>query len=343
MTFHLSCRSLITLLLVCSHVGCASEKPDSADDALKSLTYELSLNEGNLKIINLYQKQALIFRELAGAPDDQFVNRMVAEIYEPYKSFWAKYCCRNAPTFEHVVRSARASLETRIEERLPELLELDLNTLYENAAEKLHQMTGRTAKGTWYLVFSLGMTNLGAVGGGDMIIDFTHPETELQDLVLFMPHELTHQIMGLREGDPDEGTVLDRILSEGFATYVGYRFWGAEHTEAENLVYSEREWQWALENERRIFDKAREHLSSRDKADEQLFGDREARLFEGAPGAIGYFIGFRVIQAYVAKHGDESWVDLFDMPLKQILEQSGHGSMLILTHRPNPTGETTRS
>ena len=314
----------VLLLTVCVQTTAVAGDSHVEPDALQSMAFELSLQDGNLKVINLYKKQALILRELAGAPDDQVVARMVREIYDPYKPFWAKYCCKNEETFAHVARTTREGLEKRLQERLPELMQIDLNALFEGAASKLHGMTGRTAKGTWYLVFSVGMTDLGGVGGSDMIIDFTHPETELKDLIVLMPHELTHQIMGAAKSDPDSGTVLARILSEGFATYAGYRFFGEEHTEAENLLYTEDEWQWALENEKRIFAEARKYLYSTAKADENRFGLRDIQLIEGGPGAIGYFIGFRIVQAYVARHGSDSWVDLFDLSLKDTLAESGY-------------------
>lgn len=41
-------------------------------------------------------------------------------------------------------------------------------------------------------------------------------------------------------------------------------------------------------------------------------------------GAAGYIIGLRVVQAWVAAHGADSWQDIYDLPVAEVLERSGY-------------------
>jgi uncharacterized protein YjaZ len=45
---------------------------------------------------------------------------------------------------------------------------------------------------------------------------------------------------------------------------------------------------------------------------------------DGGPAAGGYFIGFRIVSAYVARHGPKSWADLIGMAPRDVLRRSGY-------------------
>jgi len=52
------------------------------------------------------------------------------------------------------------------------------------------------------------------------------------------------------------------------------------------------------------------------------FGSRNAKIKENLPGAIGYFIGFKIVEEYVLKHGSESWKDIYTLSSEEVLEKS---------------------
>ena len=43
------------------------------------------------------------------------------------------------------------------------------------------------------------------------------------------------------------------------------------------------------------------------------------------PGETGYFLGYQIVAAYVQSHGTDSWKQLYDLPVAQILRASGLG------------------
>jgi len=69
---------------------------------------------------------------------------------------------------------------------------------------------------------------------------------------------------------------------------------------------------------------ARPYLGSRIRADLNRFASRSERLIDSGPPAVAYFLGFRIVQAYVTKHGAASWTDLIDLPVRQVLSRSGY-------------------
>jgi uncharacterized protein YjaZ len=89
-------------------------------------------------------------------------------------------------------------------------------------------------------------------------------------------------------------------------------------------MYSDAEWEWALAHERELVAAVRPLLGSRARADTDLIASRSSHLIEGAPGATGYFLGLRIVEAYVARHGTDSWKDLYDLPAGVVLRRSGY-------------------
>ena len=63
---------------------------------------------------------------------------------------------------------------------------------------------------------------------------------------------------------------------------------------------------------------------SRVKADDYRLRARNQRLLVGGPTAVGYFLGFRIIEAYAAHHGAASWIDAMDLPAREVLVRSGY-------------------
>ena len=91
------------------------------------------------------------------------------------------------------------------------------------------------------------------------------------------------------------------------------------------LVYSEDEWLWCIANEEKIYTKAKTYLYSNKRSDVNAFASRSSKLLTDGPSALGYFIGFRICQAYVEKYGEQAWKDIYHLPVRKVLELSGYG------------------
>ena len=309
--------------------GSAASRPAAADSALAArlaaVPAELRLAGGDLHVVNLYKLQAEVLLASAGEPADTAIDRLVHAVYTPYTVFWNGYLGD-----ETAFREWAADLLDPghpIHSRVEPLLDVALDHRFDDGVAWIDSTTGRRPAGTWYIVFGPGWTDMGGLTGIGMVADFSRMEPDSAAIAGILPHELTHQVQGAsptRAADPDAGTVLDRVIGEGFASYVAWVYAADRRTAAQALGYSEAEWSWAVAHEAQLMAALRPILASSTRDDIDLIAARNAQLIKDSPGAAGYFVGFRIVQAYVERHGADSWKDLYDLPVRQVLERSGY-------------------
>ena len=299
----------------------AAEPVPDISHALAGIPDERTLADGDLRIVNLYATQGRILREMAGAPRRDIVQRLVDEVWRPHPEFWAGYLGD-----KRAFRAWAADLldpAHAVHHRMAALIDVELDRRFTEGADWMRRVTGRRPAGTWYLVFGPGWTDMGGLSDIGMVADFTRMEADSAAIASILPHELTHQVQGAAT-DPDAGTVLHRIVSEGFASYVAFVYGGGSISPARALHYSDAEWRWALEHERELFREVEPMLESRDRADVDRVASRGVSLIQGAPGAAGYFLGLRIVERYVAARGPDSWMELYDLPVRDVLRRSGY-------------------
>jgi uncharacterized protein YjaZ len=202
------------------------------------------------------------------------------------------------------------------------VLHLDLNDLFTRSSNWVYKVSGKQPRGTWYVVFGPGWTNMGGLTDIGMVLDFTRQQEDRQAIEFVLPHELTHVVSGSRAKDPDQGAVLGRIVNEGLASYAGYIYAAGRQTPAQSLGYTQDEWEWALAHESELIVAARPYLASKERKDDDRLARRNERLLGGGPAAAGYFLGFRIIEQYVEKRGAESWTEAIDLPVREVLKRS---------------------
>jgi uncharacterized protein YjaZ len=117
---------------------------------------------------------------------------------------------------------------------------------------------------------------------------------------------------------------MGSIIGEGFAVYMNKLYWKNKYSLAANLGYSEAELEECKRQEEAIKEVFDKNKFTTDKEEINKFRSRSFRLKEKLPGAIGYYIGYRIIEAYVKKHGRTAWKDVFKKAPKEIYELSGY-------------------
>ena len=127
-----------------------------------------------------------------------------------------------------------------------------------------------------------------------------------------------------QESEPEPFDVLAVIVSEGLATYFADTYWGDEQNAAKALGYSESEWDWAIAHESELWGMAIEQLEDTHRAIVGRYQQAGERLHPDGPGKVGYFLGYRIMEAYIARHGRDALVDLFRLPARRILDGSGY-------------------
>lgn len=297
------------------------EIPPDLGVRLQQVPAELTLYDGRLRIVNVYKRQAEILLD-AGLDDAEAARRWVSEVYPAHREFWAGYV-GDEQAFTELAKGLMPYRKTLLCNHIPKLLALDLNAQFTRHATWLEHATGRSPIGTWYLAYGSGATDMGGLGSIGMLIDFSNQQADAKAIDNLLPHELAHQVHGQRR-DPGGDTVLGRIVSEGLATYVACVRGEGRFTPADCIGYSEEEWRWAVAHETQLRAFAKPLLNSRVRADSDAVASRTSHPLEGSPGAVGYFLGHRIVGAYVARHGEDSWKALLDMPVRRVLRKSGY-------------------
>jgi hypothetical protein len=279
---------------------------------------EESFLDGCVRVYHVWKIQARVVHTTARDGPRARARMLVDSARTPFSDFWDGYVSSG---FE---RWARRQLDVANDPRSEIPVQVDVADLIADIAIAVEQATGRRGCSDWYLVYGPGWANLGGLGTGEMLIDFFGLAREggAEEVRTWLPHEFAHVIHGSRGPDPGRGTLLSAIISEGFASYFAYRYWDGAITPAQSLGFDESEWEWALQNEAELWALVSQELGTEDDDLIDSYRSRSQRVMPGAPSAIGYFLGYRITERFVAQNGLDSYLDIFDLPVEQVLQQS---------------------
>ncbi|MEO0340079.1 MAG: DUF5700 domain-containing putative Zn-dependent protease, partial [Bacteroidota bacterium] len=241
----------------------------------------------DLEIIDLSQKQIELMNTHKDATPKKRDKALVNGIYKPYSNLWKGYLGNPKDFKQWLNEVAYQELET-YNEKSEKIDLLEMNRYFDKTVSAMEAFTGHRAVGKWYVFFGPKWTNLGGFEDGTMLIDLAHNRNNsMEAITTVFPHELNHQIYSntMRQ---DSKEVLHRIVNEGFACYVSYLFHKGERTVAEELFYSEAQYQFCLKNEEEILQLLAANHQSDDAQKARNFASRGYRFKEGYPGAIGY-------------------------------------------------------
>lgn len=245
----------------------------------------------------------------------------IDSIYTPYQQFWNGYL-GDGPAVADWLNSSLPVL-TQWKEKNKMINGVQLLSELNQVAGNMQKLTGYKAYGNWYIVFGPAWTDLGGLGNFAMLIDLAHKSNSSNEQVMRMfPHELTHQIMTNVNKNKDS-TAIESIIGEGFAVWMNQYYWKQKYTLAENLGYSVEGLAICENNLEKLKAFLTANKFSTDNNIIDAFRNRGTRLNAQLPGAIGYYLGYKVIEAYVHKFGEQSWKDVFTKSPRYIYEQSG--------------------
>ncbi|MGE5457493.1 MAG: DUF2268 domain-containing putative Zn-dependent protease [Methanococcaceae archaeon] len=281
----------------------------------------LSIMNDHVQIFNIYKQQIMSVYNSKGKSRAERISQFVKDVYFPYQDFWNGFSDKQG--FKNWTER---SWDNLINPESPGFLipfQVDFDSVFTATAGKLKQMTSREPEGKWYLIYGSKAANMGGLANIGMFVDFFGIGKKGPEQLLFaLPHEINHQIYGGIQAD--DGTLLSRILAEGFACFVNYLYWDKKYSPAKNIGFSDEEWQWCINNEQKIFDYAKVRLDSTDENMKSKFARAHRFIFDGAPDMIAYFIGFRICQAYINNNGAESWKDIYNLSPGEVFRLSGY-------------------
>lgn len=268
----------------------------------------------NIKVIDIAEKQIKLLKKNGG---DKII---LSTIYTPYKELWSGYLGNENDFIKWLNEKGNKKISTlKTNQKVnPKYLSKELKQL----SRKMHQFTGFKPNGNWYIIYGPAWTNLGGLSTGEMILDLSHNQNSTNEKIIKLyPHELNHQIYFYTK-PKSEKIALDRILDEGFATYVSYLFHNQKHTIAEELGYSEKEYQYCVDNEKILIGLLKKYYLDENESVSRNLADRNYKVGQEFPGAIAYYLGFKIVENYISLNGKDSWKDIYKMNPLEVLEKS---------------------
>jgi hypothetical protein len=291
--------------------------------AKDTATEQTALN-GCVQIHHLWKREAASLHRTTGATAETRTNDFIDSVFRPYADFWSGYMGDEKTIRRMMSDASKFNVDDDPRSLIP--TQIDVGKQIAQTLERMETFTGQRACGQWFLLYGPGVTNLGGLTGGRMLIDFfgLPRDRGLDDVRLTLPHELNHIVFGdHHRADPDGRTLLFRIINEGFATYVADQYWGDSLTTAAAHGYTPAQLDTAIAHEAELWAMARPLFASTDRGVISRWVATSAHVKPELPGKIGYFLGYQIVAGYVRAHGPGSWKQLYDMPVAQILRESG--------------------
>jgi hypothetical protein len=316
------------LLVVVLVIGCTgkSSKKSEADETFSIVDN----NNHDLKIIDISQKQLTFYNQHLSTDSAQRVKIFRDSLYYPYQEVWDGYVS-NIETFDAVAEhyGIRIIDKLNVKNKMfySENKDEALIDAFFEVRDGIIKLTGHSPKGKWYLLYGPSVANLGGVGGDVMFVDFGFPDNkDLASVINWFPHELNHQIYGNLNKDTARHA-LEVCINEGFAVYVNKLYWNRigrkkDYSVPMSLGYSEEELAAAEQEWNFILAYFKENYLSEDQNVKLSFGSRSVKLKENLPGAIGYLIGYKIVESYVEIYGQDSWKDIYTLSFEELLEKS---------------------
>ena len=282
--------------------------------------YETAM-DGCVQVHNVWKAQVRAVHLTARGSITDRVEMLRDSVYTPYSEFWDGYL---GPGFDRWV-TRHFDLAGHPAKTNP--TRADFFVVIADVTARAEEITGLRACAEWYLVYGPGYANMGGLSDGRMLVDFfalgVVGDFSADDMRQVASHEVAH-VLRAHASEPEAWTVLNVIVTEGMADYFKKVYWGGELSDAEVLGYSDSEWDWAVAHESELWHIAREQLEETSSAIIDQYQRSDRRLHPEGPTRVGYFLGYRISEAYMARRGPDALIDLFRLSAGKILDDSGY-------------------
>lgn len=292
-----------------------------------------SIKVNDIVIKNLFKYQILAHR------NDSFDEKMIVDrVYGTHQKIWDSCYAvifgeKNANLYNNPAgmiqwnKTLYPEHKAEFDKKIKKLLKLNLNRMMATNLKKFSRLVPYQPKATISILFT-PLTGIGFGGCNadqfalELNNDHVDPEFTLER---GLPHELNHLVYEkLRERDADRNSALSQTIDEGFACYFTWIFFDGKmerNHAVENM--SQENWAWYLKNEKRIFTSVKPYFSDT-SGDNPLLRNDKRKFFLQAPKTLNYWLGFRIVEKYVEKHGPNSWKDIYKLKPKEVLDKSGY-------------------
>lgn len=265
-----------------------------------------------LQYLDLTKWQLDELEKIAKLPQNQRRSSILEGLYMPYESLWKGYIGDEKAFVEWIQKYALSDLG----EWKDKSDSAKISKSFEEIVQDFSNWIGVNPSGRWYVFFGPGWTDLGGFGDGTMIIDLANPmNRDHQHIINLLPHELSHQIYAIEQLCTSYN-VLKRCIDEGLACYVSNQYHQGKLGIAKELLYSDAEYEICRNNTDYLMDLLKKNANS---IEFDLFFKRDVQVDPNFPGAIGYFMGYLVVQKYLEVFEKDVLKKIYRLPPKDIL------------------------
>ncbi len=328
--------TVIILISLLFFIVCENNKNEEIK--LLSFKQRLSMLSDSVQVEGITIKNLFKSQILAHQEDGTFDEKMIIEkVYRPHKALWTECYAmifgeENAHNFNTekgmVNWNKELYLENKdfFEERAEILLNINLDSLFENDLKCFNKLLPYKVKSTISIAFSpiLGI-HFGGCSDDQFVFELNSDQDFEYLIKQGIPHELNHLAYEpLRENDPQGDTALRQTIDEGLACYFTWVFFDdkiTKHEAVENMT--KEEWNWYIKNEKQLFEQTKKYFND-ESGDNPLLRNNKFKLFEQAPKSLNYWLGFRIVEMYVEKHGKDSWKDIYELDVQDVLKRSNY-------------------
>lgn len=284
------------------------------------------LTGDKLELVRLYKKQVRFFQLYEQSDDTVALKRYVLDsLFLPHEYVLGDSCFGYSPENYY---DAQVKLATKRKEDVMRAVNfyesIRFDALLADYEQDFSRFVGYPVTGRFYFsFFERVICNFCGCDKMSMQMDLLNPlNHDEAKLRLLMPHELSHNLFEVTQRDTlNRETVLYKAIDEGFANYVSQRMNGATTVEAFGL--DSTGYDWYLANEAAIKAKIIPILFSKDENDWDPLSEKiPNRFLEGSPGNVGYFVGYRIVEEYLKKVGDDNWRTVYTIPVTDLLAAS---------------------
>ena len=323
----------LSCFLIMFSFSCKEKENNNSHDTfierLECVSDSIQVDE--IVVLNLFKSQ--ILAHMAGTFDSLMI---IEKVYIPHRELWNNcygmiFGEENASKFNtsHGMvewnRRLYPQNQDFFDQRATELMAINLDSVLESTLKKFSKLTPFKPRARISILFApLQGIGFGGCTSEEFCFELNNREYDVAYTVeKGIPHELNHfAYEPLRAYDPDQGTALFLTIDEGFACYFTWLFFDGQislHEAVENM--SKEDWNWYLENEKRIFDTLKPYFSDK-SGDNPLLRNDNYALFPEAPKTLYYWLGFRIVQSYIRTFGEDAWMDIYNMNVREVLEKS---------------------
>lgn len=303
--------------------------PATFIDRLEGVSDSIKIDE--IVVLNLFKSQILAHKT------NEFDSLMIVEqVYNIHKELWDNcygmiFGEENASKFNtsHGMvewnRTLYPQNKDMFDERARELMAINLDSVLESNLNKFSKLAPFKPRARISILFSpLQGIGFGGCSNEQFCFELNNAEYDVSYTIeKGIPHELNHFVYEpLRANDPDQGTALFLTIDEGFACYFTWLFFDKLISKSEAVEnMSEDDWNWYLENEEQIFNTLKPYFNDK-SGDNPLLRNDIYQSFPEAPKTLYYWLGFRIVESYIGIYGEDSWMDLYQMNVQEVLEKS---------------------